>query len=88
MVDRQLAGTPSVMPDAIIILFGDDGAARLSKDNRAIDFVRDAYVHLKAIGVDHGGHALFKAAGLAIGDGIIDRHLPDQFIAAAKILAM
>ena len=83
-VEGQLAGTPSVMFDAIVILLNDEAAARLSKDSKAIDFVRDAHAHLKAIGIDHGGHALFKAAGLAIDNGVFENHLQDQFIAAAK----
>ena len=84
IVDGQLAGTPSVLFDAIVILLSDDSAARLSKDASVIDFTRDAYGHLKALALDHGGHILFTAAGLTIDDGIIDSELLDQFIAAAK----
>jgi len=32
----------------------------LSKESGAIDFVRDAFAHLKAIGVDCGGQALLR----------------------------
>ena len=84
IVDGQLAGTPSVMFDAIIILLSEDGAAQLSKDASAIDFVRDAYAHLKAIGLDHGGRYLFTTAGLTIDDGIFECNNVEQFIAAAK----
>ena len=83
-VDAQLAGTPSVIFDAIAILLSEEGAAKLSKNASAIDFVRDAYAHLKAISIDHGGHTLFKTAGLSVDDGVIQCHLLDQFIKAAK----
>ena len=84
IVDGQLAGSPSVMFDAIVILLSDDGAANLSKDASAIDFTRDAYSHLKAIGLDQGGHTLFNAASLTIDDGVIEIDHLDQFITAAK----
>ena len=37
-----------------------EGAQMLSKESGAIDFVRDAFAHLKAIGVDCGGQALLR----------------------------
>ena len=52
--DGQLAGTPSVVFDAIAVVLSDAGAAALGKEAAAIDFVRDAFGHLKAIAADDG----------------------------------
>ncbi|HTB76439.1 MAG TPA: catalase [Polyangiaceae bacterium] len=85
--DGQLAGTPSVLFDAIAIVLTPDGATTLAKDASALTFPRDAFAHLKAIAVNEGGRALLHAAGVP-GDGaVIDASKPDQFIAAAKTRA-
>jgi catalase len=62
--DGQLAGTPSVMFDAIAVVLAKPAAARLTADAAAIDFVRDACGHLKAIAFDPGGQHLLQAAGV------------------------
>lgn len=82
--DGQLAGTPSVVFDAVAILLSDAGAKSLSKESAAIDFVRDAFGHLKAIGVDAGGAALLKAANVAKDAGVVDANDKKAFISAAK----
>jgi len=51
-VDGQLAGTPSVLFDAVAVILSDEGAKALLMESAAIDFVRDAFGHLKAIAVD------------------------------------
>src|SRR5512140_3542009 len=60
--DGQLAGTPSVLFDAVAVILSDAGAKALSMESAAIDFVRDAFAHLKAIAIDQGGRALLKTA--------------------------
>ncbi|WP_394829370.1 catalase [Pendulispora albinea] len=83
--DGQLAGTPSVLFDAVAILLSEDGAKRLSKEAAAVDFVRDAFGHLKAIGVDSGGRALQKAAGVPTdAAGVVAADDVTRFISAAK----
>jgi catalase len=67
--DGQLAGTPSVLFDAVAVILSDESAKKLSMEGAAIDFVRDAFGHLKAIAVDKG----------------VDCSDIDAFIAAAKI---
>ena len=84
VADGQLAGTPSVLFDAVAIILSDEGAKTLSKEGAAIDFVRDAFGHLKAITADEGGKALLKMANVAIGAGVVDSKDNDAFIAAAK----
>jgi catalase len=83
-VDSQLAGTPSVMFDAVAIILADKASALLARDAAAIDFERDAFGHLKAIGVDKGGEALVKKAGIERDVGVIAVDNLDRFIAAAK----
>ena len=60
--DGQLAGTPSVLFDAVAIILSDEGAQALSRESAGVDFVRDAFGHLKAIAADKGAQALLKAA--------------------------
>jgi catalase len=82
--DGQLAGTPSVMFDAIAIILSEAGALALSKESSAIDFVRDAFGHLKAIGVDSGGQTLLKSALVKNDEGVCNILDTNAFIAAAK----
>ncbi|MDP3288191.1 MAG: catalase, partial [Methyloversatilis sp.] len=70
--DGQLAGTPSVMFDAVAIVLSSPGAVELSADASAIDFVRDAFGHLKALMLDDGGRTLLKAAGVVADAGVFD----------------
>jgi catalase len=81
--DGQLAGTPSVLFDAVAIIVGKKGAQALAREAAAVEFVRDAFGHLKAIGVDPGGRALFEAAGLEADDGVIDVQNTKRLVAAA-----
>jgi len=83
-VDGQLAGTPSVLFDAVAIILSVDAAELLGKEAAAIDFVRDAFGHLKAIGVDKGGKALLNFACIKQDAGVIPIGNLDSFIAAAK----
>lgn len=83
--DGQLAGTPSVLFDAVAVILSDEGAKLLSKESAAIDFVRDAFGHLKAIAVDSGGQALLKTAGVKEDAGVVKASDKDAFISAAKI---
>ena len=82
--DGQLAGTPSVLFDAVAVILSEEGAKALSKEGAAIDFVRDAFGHLKAIAVDKGGQTLLKMANVGQDAGVVDSNDKDAFIAAAK----
>jgi len=83
--DGQLAGMPSVFFDAVAIVLSQDGAKSLSTESAAIDFVRDAFGHLKAIAADEGGQALLKKAQIKKDNGVIDAAMIDAFIESAKI---
>ena len=82
--DGQLAGTPSVLFDAVAVILSVEGAKALSMESAAIDFVHDAFGHLKAIAVDKGGHALLKTANVGQDAGVVDAKDTDAFITAAK----
>ena len=82
--DGQLAGMPSVFFDAVAVILSEDGAKTLSVESAAIDFVRDAFGHLKAIAVDKGGAELLKTANVEHDAGVVDATDTDAFVAAAK----
>lgn len=82
--DGQLAGTPSVLFDAVAVVLSEEGVRALSMESSAIDFVRDAFGHLKAIAVDEGGQALLRRANVGHDAGVVDASDDNAFIAAAK----
>ena len=71
---HKIDGGPSVLFDAVAILVSDDGAAMLSRDAAAKDFVTDAFAHCKFIGIGQEAEAIFAAAGIA--DDLDDACLP------------
>ena len=83
--DGQFAGTPSVLFDAIAVVLSAEGAKVMCVEAAAIDFVRDAFGHLKAIAVDTGGSALLQHAGIAVDGGVVKADDPKRFVAAAKM---
>lgn len=70
--DGQLAGTPSVMFDAVAIVLSEDGCTELLKEGAAIDFAKDAFGHLKAIGFTPEGQPLLDKAGVEADAGVVD----------------
>ncbi len=70
-VDKQLAGFPSVMVDAIAVVLSDDGCASLINDGAAVQFVMDAFGHLKCIAADDGAQPLLMKAGVTPDEGVV-----------------
>ena len=83
-VDGQLAGTPSVIFDAVAVILSEDGGKALAMEAAAVDFVRDAFGHLKAIAADSGGQALLKKAAIKADRGVVDAANVAAFVEAAK----
>lgn len=84
--DHQVAGGPSVLCDAVVVAPSADGAVALARDAAAVDWIRDAYGHLKVIGVVAAAQALVASAGVSADDGVIDIDAArdvSAFIAAA-----
>ncbi len=79
-VDGQLAGTPSVMVDAIAVVLSEAGCAALLKEAAAVQFVMDAFGHLKAIGASTAAKPLLDKAGVEPDEGVTG--LGKDFIAA------
>ena len=80
--DGQLAGLPSQLFDAVAIILSEEGCASLVKQGAAVQFVMDAFGHLKAIGASDAAKPLLDKAGVEPDAGITD--LSSAFIAAAK----
>jgi catalase len=79
--DAQLAGYPSVFVDAIALALSEEGCAALLNEAAAVQFVMDAFGHLKAIGHTEAAKPLLDKAGVKPDDGVVA--LDDGFIAAA-----
>jgi catalase len=82
--DGQLAGMPSVLFDAVAVILSEGGAKALSLESAAVDFVRDAFGHLKAIAADEGAKSLLKAANIGKDGGVVSANEENAFITAAK----
>lgn len=82
--DAQLAGTPSVIFDAVALVLTTDQARSLTKESAAVDFVRDAYGHLKAIGLTEGAKPLIEAARVEADEGVLALDDLDRFITSAR----
>ncbi|MBK7983328.1 MAG: catalase [Candidatus Competibacteraceae bacterium] len=82
--DGQLAGTPSVVFDAVALVLANDAGQRLAKEAAAVDWVRDAFGHLKAIAADAGAQAVLQAAGIQADAGVVKASDAKAFVDAAK----
>jgi catalase len=82
--DGQLAGTPSIVFDAVAVVLSPAAGKALAKEAAAVDWVRDAFGHLKAIAFDKGAEPLLQAGGIARDAGVVDAADIKGFIKAAK----
>ena len=88
-VDMALSGAPSVFFDAVAIFASAEGIKLLLKNSAAIDWIRDAFGHLKVIGYTAAARPLFVRAGIAddLDEGVIEldaRASITRYIEAAK----
>jgi len=65
---QKIDGGPSILYDAVALVLSVDGAAMLSKDKTAKDFVSDAFGHSKFIGYTADALPLIDKAGIADDD--------------------
>ncbi|MDQ7759089.1 catalase [Xanthomonas sontii] len=82
--DGQLAGTPSFVFDAVAVVLSAEAGKRLSKESAAIDFVSNAFAHLKAIAADAGAQPLLKAGNVQKDAGVVEASDNKGFVTAAK----
>ena len=88
--DHALSAAPSIFFDAVAIVSSADGVAALVKEAAAVDWVRDAFSHLKVIGYDESATPLLEQAAITPGvdGGVVAfsaRAGIAEFIAAAKL---
>ena len=89
-VDMALSGAPSVLFDAVALLISAEAVKPLLKNAAAIDWIRDAFGHLKVLGYGGPAEQLFEKGGIAddLDDGIIELDTATgikRFIGAAKL---
>ncbi|TPG09671.1 catalase [Sphingomonas oligophenolica] len=81
--DGQLAGTPSQLFDAVAIIVSDEGCAALMQESAAVEFVMNAFGHLKAVGASEAAQPLLDKAGVEPDDGILG--IDGAFVKAAAM---
>ncbi|MBJ6121394.1 catalase [Sphingomonas mollis] len=79
--DAQLFGQPSVTVDACAVILSKEACAKLVKEGAAVQWVMDAFGHLKAIGHNAAAKPLLDKAGVEPDEGVTDL---DGFVEAAK----
>ena len=62
--DHKIDGGPSVLFDAVVLLPSDEGGAELAMSAAAVNFLRDAFGHLKVIGYLPTAAPMFVKAGM------------------------
>ena len=83
--DGQLAGSPSQIFDAVAIIVSQEGCATLLNEGAAVEFVMNAFGHLKAIAACGGTRAhILKAANIKPDAGVVDPGDVADFIKLAK----
>jgi catalase len=88
--DLQLAGAPSIFFDAVAVIVSEAGIPELIREAAALDFVSDAFNHLKVIGYVPAAKPLLRRAGIAdelLDAGVVSLGSIDAvegFISAAK----
>ncbi|MGH6861537.1 MAG: catalase, partial [Phyllobacterium sp.] len=70
--DGQLLGSPSQLFDAVALLLSEENGKLLAKEGAAIQWVMDAFGHLKAIGYSAGARPLLDKAGVQPDAGIVE----------------
>ncbi|KUL97312.1 catalase [Bosea sp. WAO] len=83
--DGQLAGSPSVIFDAVALIVSEEGCKELLDDAAALDFTKDAFGHLKAIGCSSQARPLLEKASVFVDEGIVAlSDDPAAFVEAAR----
>ena len=81
--DGQLAGTPSVLFDAVGIVASPAGCEALLGDSAAVDFAANAFIHLKAIAFSEAARPLLNRAGVKNDEGVVPAERGGAAFAAA-----
>ena len=68
----QLAGSPSQIFDAVAVVLSADGCKTLLKEGAAVQWVMDAFGHLKAVAANAASKPLLDKAGVEADAGVVD----------------
>ncbi len=68
----QLAGSPSQIFDAVAVVLSEDGCKTLLKEGAAVQWVMDAFGHLKAVAANAASKPLLYKAGVEPDAGVVD----------------
>lgn len=82
--DGQLAGTPSVLFDAVASVIPLEQGSLLSHEAAAVDWFRDAFGHLKAIAACKGTRHILAAGGVEPDAGVFTPEQIAEFLEAAQ----
>ena len=82
--DGQLAGTPSVVFDAVVSVLEPNMGQQLASEAAAVDWFRDAFGHLKAIAACQGTQAILDAGSVPRDAGVFDPSDLKAFLEAAR----
>ncbi|MEO8427500.1 MAG: catalase [Verrucomicrobiota bacterium] len=85
--DHSLSGAPSIFFDAVVILANEEQASHLSTQAGAVDWLRDAFGHLKVIAHTPGAQPFLTRAGIKEDEAVValgDNKSVAAFIKAAK----
>lgn len=69
--DFALSAAPSFFFDAVMVLASSEGAQALLNESAALNWVRDAFAHLKVIGHTSAASDLLAKAGVEVDDGVL-----------------
>jgi catalase len=81
--DGQLLGTPSIVFDAVAVVLSAQAAKELQQEAAAVQWVMDAFGHLKAVAANPDAKPLLDKAGVVADEGVVGVK-PAEVIAAAK----
>ncbi|MFC6643844.1 catalase-related domain-containing protein [Sulfitobacter profundi] len=70
--DEKIDGGPSVVFDAVALVFGDEKADKIAKNKPSQDFVSDAFAHNKFIAWTKAADPLLNAAGVEKDEGTVE----------------
>lgn len=85
--DFALSAGPSFFFDTVLLLTSEEGVADLVEEAAAVNWVRDAFAHLKVIGHVQEAQPLLEAASVQADAGVVpisDKKSVSRFIKAAR----
>ncbi|HQS80990.1 MAG TPA: catalase [Thiobacillus sp.] len=70
--NHAIAAAPSVLFDSVVLAVSEAGAEAMKREAAVLNFIRDAYAHLKIIGFTASSMALLEMAGIDVDDGVVE----------------